>query len=105
MAYTFGAENAALTAAIKRVAKNSENVQWSDHALDEMDNDGFDQMDVLTCLRKGSAYGPENVNRESRANVLHRGLKIRVAVAPATKSDEWEQMSALRVITVMRMRA
>jgi len=60
-----------------------------------MDDRGFDHGEVLECLRRGVAYGPEIVKGEQRANVVHRGLNIRVVVAGVAK------MQHLTVVTVM----
>ncbi|WPH14706.1 hypothetical protein [Variovorax paradoxus] len=106
MATTFGQENPKLTQAIKRVARDSLNVFFIPHAEDEMDNDGFDHDDVLTCLRRGTAYGPEQQGNppESRANVVHRGLHIRVAVGGLDDCNgDWDQLSSFSVITVMKV--
>ncbi|MDR6857239.1 hypothetical protein [Variovorax guangxiensis] len=66
-----------------------------------MDNDGFDHDDVLTCLRKGTAHGPEN---NGRCNVVHRGLHIRTAVGGLEDdSDGWAGLTSITVITVMKV--
>ncbi len=72
---------------------------WTGHAREEMEKDGFDDVDVLTCLRRGKAHGPEPKNGKDRYNVLHRGMHIRVVVENPDGSV-WAKR--VRVITVMR---
>ena len=68
-----------------------------------MDNDGFDHLQVLEGLRKGTAYGPELRRGQLRANVLHRGLHIRVVVGGLDACGEnWTLLQSIKVITVMR---
>ena len=77
----YGEFNPVLTQAINGIAKaGSSRVGWWKHALDAMDDDGFDHADVMQCLCKGKAYGPETQRGELRANVVHRNLQIRVVV-------------------------
>jgi hypothetical protein len=67
-----------------------------------MDNDGFDHADVLRCLQKRNIFGPEMQNRQLRANVLHRGLRIRVEIAGLEGAQEnWNKLEMIKVITVM----
>lgn len=100
MAQTFGDTNPKLTKAIKRVARDSANVRFIPHAQEEMDNDGFDHDDVLVCLRKGMAHGPED---NGRCNVVHRGLHIRVVVGGLEAGGEdWAGLTSVTVITVMK---
>lgn len=100
----FGEEAEVLTKAIQKLAKqNSGNVKFISHAEDEMDADGFDHTDVMTCLRKGRAFGPEIQNQKLRANVIHLGIHIRVVVGGLDDVDEdWSQLKSIKVITVMR---
>lgn len=66
-----------------------------------MDNDGFDHVDVLTCLRKGTAHGPED---NGRCNVVHRGLHIRAVVGGLEAGGEnWTELTSITVITVMKV--
>lgn len=104
MAKTFGDVNPALTSAIRRVAKGeTKQLRWLTHALEEMDKDGFDQGEVLTCLRKGHAYGPEFLEGQFRANVIHQGLNVRVVVGPVgPEKEDWAKLTSLSVITVMK---
>ena len=103
MSLNFGDENPELTRAIRRLsAGNTANVEFNDHAEEEMDNDGFDHSDVLTCLRKGTAYGPEIQKKQLRANVIHRGLHIRVVIGGLDKvNEDWSLLQRIKVITVM----
>ena len=42
---------------IKRLAENSENIKWSRHALERMEERGIDDIDVLRALRTGFIAG------------------------------------------------
>lgn len=96
---TFGEPNPKLTQAIRRVARDSANVYFVEHAEEEMDNDGFDHDDVRTCLRKGTAHGPEG----DRCNVVHRGIHIRVVVGGLNAGGaDWSALERVTVITVMK---
>ena len=103
MSLHFGAENPELTKAIKRIAAtNTAGIGFIEHALDAMDDDGFDHSDVLMCLRKGKAFGPEIQNGELRANVIHRGYRIRVVVGGLNDvNGDWALLQELVVVTVM----
>lgn len=103
MSLHFGDANPGLTKAIRKLsAGNTANVEFNDHAEEEMDNDGFDHADVLTCLRKGTAYGPEIQKNQLRANVVHRGLHIRVVIGGLDKvNEDWSLLQRIKVITVM----
>lgn len=79
-------------------------MRWTRHSREEMENDEFDDKDVLTCLRKGHAHGPELVRGESRYNVLHRGHHIRVVVGVPIGA-ELAALGRLTVVTVMRIKA
>jgi hypothetical protein len=99
----FGTLNPRLTVAINRVASESDRVKFLEHANTAMEDDGFDQLDVLACLRKGKAFGPESQNGRLRANVVHRGLHIRVAVGGLEAADgDWTTLKSVTVVTVMR---
>ena len=104
MATTFGARNPALTKAINRVANgNSIDIRIVAHAERAMADDGFDHADVFMCLRRGSAYRPEFRNGELRANVLHRGVQIRVSVGSIEHAaHDWSKLDSYTVVTVMR---
>lgn len=102
--HSFGEYNADLTNGIKRVAQQSENVRFTVHAEAEMANDSFDHDDVMTALRRGSAYGPELRNGRLVANVVHRGLNVRVSVGGLDGVDEdWTRLRGLKVVTVMKV--
>lgn len=104
MSFNFGGENPALTKAIRNLsASDTQNVQFVSHAETEMENDGFDHNDVLVCLRKGTAYGPEMQRNQLRANVLHRGIHINVVVAGLDGVNKnWALLERIKVITVMK---
>ena len=105
MSQNFGSVNPELTRAIQKLSKGSTLcVRFIPHAEDEMDNDGFDHDEVLTCLRKGKAFGPENHGRKLRANVVHRGLHIRVVVEGLDEvNEDWSMLQRITVVTVMRV--
>jgi hypothetical protein len=97
----YGESNPALTQAIRLLANaNTSAVRFSSHALAAMDDDGFDPADVVLCLRKGTAHGPEIQNAQLRANVVHRGLHLRVVVGGS--DDIQGDWSSLRMLTVMK---
>lgn len=100
----FGEQAVGLTKAIQSLAKtDTSNVKFIPHAEVEMDTDGFDHADVMTCLRRGMAFGPEIQNNQLRANVIYRGIHIRVVVGGLDDVDEdWSQLRSIKVITVMR---
>lgn len=100
---SFGTFNPELTASVKSLAcSNSAAVRFTRHAEAEMDNDGFNHGDVLRCLQKGSVFGPEMQNGQLRANVLHRGLHIRVVIAGLDgMQQDWRKLEKIKVITVM----
>lgn len=104
MTWSLGDPNPELTKAIKRLAAvDTANVKFLPHALTEMTADGFDHDDVLTCLRKGTAHGPEIQHKQLRANVIHRGLHIRVVVGGLDDiNQDWSQLQLIRVVTVMK---
>lgn len=101
MAYTFGDFDPQATRAINRISRETHRVSWTPHSREEMDDDDFDDMDVLTCLRRGKAHGPELVKGKVRYNVVHRGLHIRVAVG-IPLGTEMATVERLTVVTVMR---
>jgi hypothetical protein len=101
----FGDYNPALTKAIRALASDSKNVRFISHAEDEMDKDGFDHTEVLMCLRKGGAHGPEYQSGELRANVVHSGFHMRVAVGGlGNHAQDWTQLRSVKVVTVMRIK-
>lgn len=104
MAQNFGDFNPALTAAVKRIANgDSEAVIFSPHAFEREDERDINHLTVLSCLRRGKVYGPEWIDGELRANVVHLGLHVRVAIGALgfdTESD-WSDLSAIVVCTVM----
>jgi hypothetical protein len=106
MQFPFGEFNAALTGAINRVArKGSAGIRFLDHAQEEMDADDIDHLEVMECLKNGKAYGPEIRNKRVRANVIHRGLEIRVVVGGLDSVNEaWTKLNSLTVVTTMRMK-
>ena len=106
MSFNFGQANVGLRTAIRRIAAaSSAGVKFTLHAERAMDDDGFDHLAVLECLRKGMAYGPEIHNGELRANVVHRGLHIRVVVGGLDGMDEkWTQLHSVRVVSVMEVK-
>lgn len=101
----FGEANVQLTAAIRRIAsRNTAAVIFSTHSQEEMDDDGFDHLDVLGGLRKGVAYGPEIRDGQFRANVVHRGFHIRVVIGGLDGvNQDWARLQRLRVVSVMRV--
>lgn len=99
----FGTLDPELTTAIQRVSRDSRQVRFLEHANIEMEDDGFDQADVLVCLRRGKAYGPETQNGRLRANVLHRGLHVRVVVGGLDAArGRWSDLMSITVVTVMK---
>ncbi len=101
---SYGEYNAPLTKAVNALAKTDPDaVRFLLHALEAMDDDGFDHEDVLTCLRRGKAYGPEPRDGELRANVVHRGLEIRVSIGGIQQAAaDWSRLATCKVVTVMR---
>lgn len=102
MAYTFGDFDPQATRAINRISRETQHVSWTHHSREEMENDDFDDMDVLTCLRRGKAHGPELVKGKVRYNVVHRGLHIRVAVGIPVGA-QLATTERITVVTVMRI--
>lgn len=102
----YGDFNPALTKAINRVvAAGTEGVKFGPHSEDRMYERGFDHSDVLTCLRKGKAYGPEERDGDLRANMLHGGLHIRVAVGGLMgAAPDWVNLGSVVVVTVMELK-
>ena len=105
MSLNFGTANPELTQAIRKLSNaGTGNVRFIRHAEEEMDNDGFDHADVLMCLRKGHAYGPESHGSKLRANVVYRGLHIRVVVGGLDEvNEDWPMLQRITVVTVMRV--
>lgn len=101
----FGQPNPALQRAIRAVVNaGTQNVRVLDHASQAMDDDGFDFADVLECLRKGVVYGPEFQKNQLRANVVHRGCHIRVAVGGLDSvGGDWSLLKKVVVVTVMEV--
>jgi len=105
MSRSYGEFNPALTKAINRVAArgHTEQVRFATHARRAMDDDDFDDSDVMMCLRKGKAHGPEFQNGELRANVTYRGKQIRVSVGAIEYAEnDWSKLVRFTVVTVMR---
>jgi hypothetical protein len=100
----YGDLNPGLTKAVNRIAKaGSEQVGFLNHAVEAMDDDGFDHDDVMQCLRRGKAFGPEEQKGELRANVVHRNLQIRVVVRGLDEAqDDWPTLESITVVTVMK---
>lgn len=67
-----------------------------------MASDDFDDPAVLTCLRRGVAYGPETRKGQTRYNMVHRNLHVRVVVGWSV-GLELGALQRLTVITVMRI--
>lgn len=104
MTHNFGQANGALRKAIRRIASSGDThaVRFLRHAEFAMDDDGFDHKDVMVCLRRGMAFGPEVQNGQVRANVIHRGLHIRVVVGWLdVVNGNWDQLNSITVVTVM----
>ncbi len=105
MSPTFGKPNPELTNAIKRLAtqgRPTETIKFRPHALTRMDERGFDHEQVMTCLRRGTAYGPELENGRLRASVVNRGLHIRVVVEGLDGMEsKWNQLERITVVTVI----
>lgn len=99
----FGQANQPLGKAIRAVALgDTTKIRFSEHAVDRMEERALDQADVMTCLRKGTTYGPELRDGDVRANVVHRGLKIRVVVGGLKAANgDWSKLTFLRVVSVM----
>jgi hypothetical protein len=104
MSGSYGGHNPDLSKAVNAIAKlDTSAIGFTVHAEIEMDNDGFDHEDVLLCLRRGKAFGPEKQGGELRANVVHRGLQIRVSIGSIEQSaNDWSELRKFRVVTVMR---
>jgi hypothetical protein len=100
---SFGASDPQLAKRVHQLAKqDSLNVKFTPHAEQAMDDDGFDHDQVMTCLKHGTVYGPEIQNNQLRANVIHRGLHIRVVIGGLdTALGDWGKVQKLKVITVM----
>jgi hypothetical protein len=94
MQHDFGAFDSQLTKAINRVARaSSACIKFRSHSQDQMDARGIDHDDVLTCLKRGKAHGPEHVQGELRANVIHRGMHVRVVVAGLSEvNGDWSEL-------------
>jgi hypothetical protein len=103
MTYHFGEYDAKATKAINQVAKDSLRLKWTQHGRAEMENDDFDDTDVLSCLRRGKAYGPEQVGHQWRYNVLHRNLHIRVVVGMPIQTN-LVTLDQVTVVTVIRIK-
>lgn len=105
MPHKYGDENPELKKAIRRIVyAGTINVEFADpHAYEAMEDDDFDQADVMTCLRRGTAYGPEIQNGQLRCNVIHQGIHINVVVGGLDNvNNEWSALQNITVITVMR---
>lgn len=104
MPASYGVLNPKLTKAVNELAKsNSDAVLFVRHAEEQMDERGFDHLEVLECLRRGKVMGPEMQGNELRANVVHRGLHIRVAIGDIEFAQaDWSQLDRCKVVTVMR---
>lgn len=100
---SFVAFNAALTKAVQRIARgDTSSVKFRRHAQERMDERGFDHSNVLACLRRGKAHGPEVRDGQLRANVVHRGMHIRVVIGGLDScSQNWTMLDSITVITVI----
>ncbi len=101
----YGQLNPALTAAIRRIAAgNSEAVYFGPHAYDREGEREIDHKDVWTCLKKGSTYGPEHINGELRANVVHLGVHVRVVINGLdTVNENWGELDSIGVVSVIKV--
>lgn len=98
----FGTLNPQLTRAINLLSRTSANVRFVRHAQDMMERRAIDHADVLTCLQHGKAYGPELQKGQLRANVIHRGVKVRASVGGLDCVEgNWSSLLSVTVITVM----
>lgn len=105
MTHKYGDENPALKKAIRRIVlAGTINVGFADpHAYDAMEDDNFDQEDVMTCLRRGMVYGPETQKGQLRCNVIHQGIHINVVVGGLDGvNGDWTALQNITVVTVMR---
>jgi hypothetical protein len=106
MSQSFGQFNPALTQAVKRIANGeSEAVFFSPHAFDREVERGFNHDSVWSCLRRGKVYGPELIDGKVRANVLHLGLHIRVAIGglELSQGSDWSDLCSIVVCSVMEI--
>ena len=56
----------------------------------------------MTCLRRGKVFGPEFVNGELRANVIHRGCAVRVVIGDLDHAEaDWSTLEDFAVVTVI----
>lgn len=101
---SYGEFNPALTAAVKRVASaTSDRVFFSEHAFAREGEREVDHADVWVCLKRGNVYGPEVKNGQLRANVVHRGLHVRVAIGGLDHAQgDWARLQTIVVCTVIR---
>jgi len=105
MTHKYGDENPVLKKAIRRIVHaGTINVGFADpHAYDAMEDDNFDQEDVMICLRRGTVYGPEIQNGKLRCNVIHQGIHINVVVGGLDDvNGAWTALQNITVVTVMR---
>ena len=78
------------------------NVRLHPHAIDRMEERGIDHEDVMLCLKRGKAYGPEFVKGEWRANVVHRGCAVRVVIGDIEHAAaDWSLLKSFLVVTVI----
>lgn len=91
-----------LTASIRKLAANSANVAFGNHALDRMDERGMTTMDVLRVLRNGVIEGRIEAGQglgEWKCKIVERRPRARaMGVATIVKQEgklfiktvEWE---------------
>lgn len=102
MPNTFGAPDPALTARIRELAQSSSCVSFRQHALERMEEREIDHSEVMTCLRKGTAHALVEEKGELRTTVVHRGVGVRVVVAPKGGTGEAIcDFNRLAVVTAM----
>lgn len=104
MPQAFGDFDSALTRAVNRIAAgNSECVYFSEHAFLRQEAKEIDHGDVWICLRRGKVFGPEHEKGELRANVVHQGVHVRVAIGGLDHAaGDWNSLRSFVVCTVMK---
>lgn len=93
-----------LLAMVRNIARNSGNVAFSEHALDQMDKRGITQLDVLRVLRVGDIVGDIEAGKmvgEWKCKIVERRKRARdIGVATIVvkegklfiKTAEWEDL-------------
>lgn len=99
----FRADSRALEAHVRRLAKKTENIDWSRHALERMDERGIVFDDALRVLREGFAAGtPEKTTYDEwklKMTGTIKGARQAGAVVIILREDrlfvktvEWEDL-------------